>query len=53
MPQLPDFSGHGFRALEVLGTNPEGGRIAYRGVRLADEQQVVIKRFSFASGDAS
>jgi len=51
--QLPDLRAHGFRALEVLGANPESGRIAYRGVRLADEQPVVIKRFSFASGDAS
>lgn len=53
MSQLPDFSEHGYRAVEVLGTNPEGGRTAYRGVRLSDDQAVVIKRFSFASGDAS
>jgi|GEM_PF-1957198 len=53
MSQVPDFTAHGYRVDAVLGVNPEGGRTAYRGVRLSDDAAVVIKRFSFANAQAS
>ena len=53
MTQLPDFSAHGYRALSILGANPEGGRVAYRAAKMDDGAEVVIKRFSFADTGAS
>ncbi len=45
---LPDLGAHGYRLTAILGKNPEGGRVAYRGVRERDARDVVVKRFSFA-----
>ena len=46
------LSAHGYRLLETLTQNPEGGRITHLAAD-ASGRRVVIKRFAFATVDAS
>ncbi len=48
MPNLPDFTPYGYQTLEILYQNTIGGRITYKAHDLKNNQNVVIKQFSFA-----
>jgi serine/threonine protein kinase len=47
--RLPDFSNYGYRAIQILGRNRQGGRITYLAQALGDGHSVVIKQFEFAA----
>ena len=49
MNELPDFTSYGYRLLEVLSNNIQGGRITYKAVQLSTNDYVIIKQFHFAS----
>ncbi len=49
MNELPDFTPYGYRLLEVLSNNIQGGRITYKAVQLSTNDYVIIKQFQFAS----
>ncbi|MGK7962871.1 serine/threonine protein kinase [Crocosphaera sp.] len=49
MNDLPDFTPYGYRFLEVLSNNIQGGRITYKAVNLSTDDDVIIKQFQFAS----
>jgi serine/threonine protein kinase len=50
MAAFPDFSAHGYQVIKELGHNLEGGRFTYLAKRLADNVNVAIKQFQFATG---
>lgn len=49
MYELPDFTPYGYRLLEILSNNIQGGRITYKAVKLSTNDYVTIKQFQFAS----
>ncbi|TYQ31993.1 serine/threonine protein kinase [Pseudanabaena sp. UWO310] len=50
MSAFPDFAVHGYQVIKELGHNLEGGRFTYLAKRLADNVDVAIKQFQFATG---
>lgn len=50
MPTLPDFSHHGYQAIERLNHNLQGGRMTYLAIETATQKRVVVKQFRFANG---
>lgn len=49
---LPDFTPHGYRVLEQLNQNLQGGRVTYKAIDVSTDRPVIIKQFRFAtSGD--
>ncbi|ELS33511.1 MULTISPECIES: serine/threonine protein kinase [Pseudanabaena] len=50
MIAFPDLSAHGYQVIKELGHNLEGGRFTYLAKRLADNVNVAIKQFQFATG---
>jgi serine/threonine protein kinase len=50
MTAFPDFAAHGYQVIKELGHNSEGGRFTYLAKRLADNVDVAIKQFQFATG---
>lgn len=50
MTALTDFTGYGYKVIKELGHNLEGGRFTYLAKRLADNVDVAIKQFQFATG---
>ena len=62
MNELPDFTSYGYKIIEELGRNREGGRITWKAISLDDklhskvssaEKVVVIKQFCFATFGSS
>ncbi len=49
MYELPDFTPYGYRLLEILSNNIQGGRITYKAIKLSTNDYVIIKQFQFAS----
>ncbi len=49
MNELPNFTPYGYRLLEVISNNIQGGRITYKAVQLSTNDDVIIKQFQFAS----
>lgn len=52
MISSPDFVAHGYQVIKELGHNLEGGRFTYLAKRLADNVDVAIKQFQFATTGA-
>ncbi len=51
MNDFPDFSPHGYQAIDELGRNAAGGRVVYLCQTLAEpKERVVVKQFQFAKG---
>jgi hypothetical protein len=45
-----DFAAYGYQVIKELGQNSQGGRVTYLAKRLADNVDVGIKQFQFATG---
>jgi len=50
---FPDFSDHGYEAVQELGYNGWGGRITYLATNTKTGQLTVIKQFQFARSNAN
>ncbi|MDJ0554621.1 MAG: serine/threonine-protein kinase [Microcoleaceae cyanobacterium MO_207.B10] len=48
-----DLSSHGYQIIKELERNQQGGEVTYQGLSLKQDQQVAIKEFCFADGDAN
>ncbi|MBE9058281.1 serine/threonine-protein kinase [Sphaerospermopsis sp. LEGE 08334] len=53
MNSKPDFSEQGYKVINQLGHNQQGGRITWLALSIATNQQVVIKQYSFAQIDSN
>jgi serine/threonine protein kinase len=53
MNNKPDFSEQGYKVINKLGHNQQGGRITWLSLSIATNQQVVIKQYSFAQIDSN
>jgi serine/threonine protein kinase len=53
MNNKPDFSEQGYKVINELGHNQQGGRITWLALSIATNQQVVIKQYSFAQIDSN
>ncbi|HEY9623280.1 MAG TPA: serine/threonine-protein kinase [Crinalium sp.] len=53
MNYFPDFTDHGYRIKEELGSNRAGGRVTYLAESMNTQQLVVIKQFQFARTQAT
>jgi serine/threonine protein kinase len=49
MNSYPDFQAYGYKIIEELGRNREGGRITWRSQKLETNEEVVLKQFCFAT----
>ncbi|MGK7877713.1 MAG: hypothetical protein AB4426_31740 [Xenococcaceae cyanobacterium] len=49
MSDFPEFSNYGYQITEPLGRNYQGGRVAYKTIKIDNKQPVVIKQFKFAT----
>ncbi|MGL6339688.1 MAG: hypothetical protein ACRC80_11180 [Waterburya sp.] len=48
MNDYPNLNPYGYKIDAELGRNREGGRITWKGIKLDNQQTVVIKQFCFA-----
>ena len=48
-----DLSSHGYQIIRELERNQQGGEVTYQGLAVKQDQQVAIKEFCFADGDAN
>jgi serine/threonine protein kinase len=48
MNDYPNLTAYGYKIDTELGRNREGGRITWKGIKLDNQQAVVIKQFCFA-----
>ena len=49
MNNIPDLTIHGYKIIEELGRNREGGRITWKAKDLSNDKIVTIKQFCFAT----
>lgn len=53
MSKFPTVSIDGYRIIEELGRNREGGRISWKAIDLSNNNLVVIKQFCFATNEST
>ena len=53
MNSKPDFSEQGYKVINELGHNQQGGRITWLALSIGTNKQVVIKQYSFAQIDSN
>ena len=48
-----DLSNHGYQMIRQIEPHQQEGEVTYQGLALKQDQEVIIKEFSFANSDSN